>query len=79
METKEFLIQSSTRAYIKSPKVAIGKDGIELLDELAKLVDALGLVIPISPVGPCTSLKSSPNWPQVEAVKAKIKEITGSF
>jgi hypothetical protein len=79
METKEFLIDSSTRAFIKSPKVAIGKEGVELLDQLAQLVDALGKVQPISPVGPCTPLVSAPNWAGVDAIKAKIKEITGSF
>jgi hypothetical protein len=79
MKTKEFLITSDTRAFIKSPKVAIGKEGVELLDQLAKLVEALGKVMPISPVGPCTTLMSSPQWPGVEAVKAKIKEITGTF
>lgn len=79
MKTKEFLITSDTKAYIKSPKVAIGKEGVELLDQLAKLVDALGKVIAISPVGPCSSLMSSPNWAMVEQVKAKIKEITGAF
>lgn len=79
VKTKEFLIDSSIKAYIKSPKVAIGKEGVELLDQLAKLVDALGLVMPISPIGNCTSLKTSPNWPQVEEIKAKIKEITGTF
>ncbi len=79
MKTKEFLIDSSTRAYIKTPKVAIGKEGVELLDQLAKLVDALGKVQPISPIGPCTPLFTAPNWAGVEAVKAKIKEITGAF
>lgn len=79
MKTKEFLITSDTKAYIKSPKVAIGKEGVELLDQLAKLVDALGKVMPISPLGPCTTLMASPQWAGVEAVKAKIKEITGAF
>lgn len=79
MKTKEFLIDSSTRAFIKSPKIAIGKDGIELLDQIAKLVDALGKVQTISPVGLCTPLMTAINWADVEAVKSKIKEITGGF
>ena len=79
MKTKEFLITSDTKAYIKSPKVAIGKEGVELLDQLAKLVDALGKVMPISPVGPCTTLMASPQWAGVTQVKGKIKEITGAF
>lgn len=79
VKTKEFTITSSTRAYIKTPKVAIGTEAIELLDQLAKLIDKLGTVQPISPVGACTTLGSSPGWSEVEAVKAKIKQITGSF
>jgi hypothetical protein len=77
--TKSFLVSASTKAYIKSPKVAIGKEGVELLDQLAQLIDKLGTVTPISPVGPCTPLKATAQWPAVEAVKSKIKEITGSF
>jgi hypothetical protein len=79
MKTKEFLITSDTKAYIKSPKVAIGKEGAELLDQLAKLIDKMGMIKPISPVGPCVPLMATPEWPDVEAVKAKIKEITGAF
>jgi len=79
MKTKEFLITSDSKAYIKSPKVAIGKEGAELLDQLAKLVDALGKVQPISPVGPCTPMMATGQWSAVEQVKAKIKEITGAF
>lgn len=79
MKTKEFLITSDSKAYIKSPKVAIGKEGAELLDQLAKLIDNLGKVKPISPVGPCTPLMATPEWPQVEQIKSKIKEITGAF
>jgi phage gp45-like len=78
-KTKELAIDASDKASIKSPKVAIGKEGVELLDQLAKLVDALAKVIPISPVGPCSSLMASPQWSGVEQVKAKIKEITGTF
>jgi len=79
MKTKEFLITSDTKAYIKSPKVAIGKEGVELLDQLAKLIDKMGMVKPISPLGPCTPLMATPEWPDVMAVQAKIKEITGAF
>lgn len=78
-KTKEFLVTVETKAYIKSPKVAIGSDSVELLDQLAKLVDALGKVAPVSPVGPCTPLAATPQWPEVEIIKAKIKQITGSF
>jgi hypothetical protein len=78
-KTKEFSLNASKSVKINSPKVAIGKSGIELLDQLSKLVDMLGKVIPISPVGPCTPLMSTPQWPGVTGVQAKIKEITGSL
>jgi hypothetical protein len=79
INTKTTQISSSEKFSVKSPKVAIGKEGVELLDQLAKLIDALGKVMPISPVGPCTPLMSTGQWSQVEQIKAKIKEITGSF
>jgi hypothetical protein len=78
-KTKEFKLDASTSVKVNSPKVAIGKSGVELLDQLSKLVDAMGKVTPISPVGPCTPLMSTPQWPGVTAVQAKIKEITGAL
>lgn len=59
--------------------MAIGKDGIELLDQLFQLVDALSKVIPISPVGPCAALGTVPEWAAVKAIQEKIKEITGGL
>lgn len=78
-KTKEFSIDASTSTKIKSPKVAIGKEGIELLDQLFQMVEALAKVIPLSPVGPCSAMSASPQWPGVVAVQQKIKEITGSL
>lgn len=79
IKTKEYKLDASTSTIIKSPKVAIGKDGIELLDQLFKLIDALSKVIPISPVGPCVALGGTPQWSKVAEVQNKIKEITGSL
>jgi hypothetical protein len=78
-KTKKYATEASESAKIKSPKVAFGKDGVELLDQLAKLIDALGKIQNISPVGPCTLMSATPQWPEVEQIKAKIKEITGSL
>ncbi len=78
-KTKDYKMEASKSIKMNSPKVAIGKSGVELLDQLAKLVDALAKVTPISPVGPCTALKATPQWAGVDAVKAKIKEITGTL
>jgi hypothetical protein len=77
--TSEYELDASTSVKIKSPKVAIGKDGIELLDQLSQLIDALSKVIPISPVGNCSPLGAVPQWSDVKAVQDKIKEITGGL
>ena len=79
IKTKESTIESSKSIKIKSDKVAIGKNGIELLDQIFQLIDALSKVAPISPVGPCTPLISTPQWSQVVTIQNKIKQITGSL
>lgn len=78
-KTKEFKLEASTSVKINSPKVAIGKEGIELLDQIYQAIEMLSLVTPISPIGPCTPLKSTPQWSGVSQVQQKIKEITGSL
>lgn len=78
-KTKEFKMEASTSVKINSPKVAIGKEGIELLDQIYQAIQMLSLVTPISPIGPCTPLKSTPQWSGVMEVQQKIKEITGSL
>lgn len=78
-KTQMYSMDASTSVKIKSPKVAIGKDGVELLDQLSQLIDAIGKLIAISPVGPCNALVTSPEWDGVASVQAKIKEITGSL
>lgn len=78
-KTKEYKLEAEKSVKINSPKIAIGKDGVELLDQLFQLVEKLGAVTPISPVGPCTSLMTTPQWSQVKQVQAKIKEITGGL
>jgi len=79
IKTKEYKLEASTFIKVKSPKVAIGKDGVELLDQIFQLVEALSKVIPISPVGPCAALGATPQWPKVAEIQNKIKEITGSL
>jgi len=78
-KTKEFKLEASTFVKVNSPKVAIGKEGIELLDQISQMIDALAKVIPISPVGPCSAIGVSPQWAGVVSVQSKIKEITGSL
>lgn len=77
-KTKDWLTDASATATIKSPKVAFGTDSIELLDQITKLVEALGKLTPISPVGPCAPMQSSPQWSGVEEVKSKINTIKGT-
>lgn len=78
-KTKAFSLDASTSVKIKSDKIAIGKEGVELLDQLSKLIDKLSMVQPISPIGPCTPLKATPQWAQIEQIKSKIDEIKGSL
>ena len=64
---------------IDAPKVAIGHGAIELLDQLIQLIDAIGLVTPLSPVGYCTTLNTVEDWPIVEQIKQKIIQIKGTL
>jgi len=77
--TTDYSMTASATAKINSPKVAIGNGGIELLDQLTQLIDALGKVTTISPVGPCTPLNAVDDWPVVEQIKAKINQIKGTL
>lgn len=78
-KTKEFKMEASTSVKINSPKIAIGKEGNELLDQLFQLIEMLSKVTPISPIGPCTPLIMTPQWSGVSSVQSKIKELTGSL
>ena len=77
--TTNYHLIASASAKFDSPKIAIGHDSIELLDQLTQLIDALGKVIVISPVGPCTALNTVNDWPVVEQIKAKINQIKGTL
>lgn len=78
-KTKQWEMDAATHTKIRSPKIAIGSGGVELLDKITKLVDMLGNLTIISPVGPCALMKASPQWGQVEEVKAAINSIKGSL
>lgn len=77
--TKDFSVDASSTVKIKAPKVAIGSGGVELLDKLISLIDGLGALTVISPVGMCAPLMATPQWAQVEAVKSAINSIKGSL
>lgn len=77
--TTDYHLIASATAKFDSPKVAIGHGGIELLDQLTQLIDAIGKILPISPIGPCTQLNTVQDWPVVEQIKAKIIQIKGSL
>ena len=77
--TSAFQLNASATTKINSPQIAIGHGAIELLDQLVQLIEALGNIMPISPVGPCTLLNTVSDWPVVEQIKAKITQIKGSL
>lgn len=77
--TKDWATVASATAKIKSPKIAFGTDGTELLDQITKLIDAIGKLTAISPVGPCAALIAAPQWSGVDAVKSAITGIKGTL
>ena len=72
-------ISSLKSTKIKSPKIAIGFGSVELIDVIGKLVDAIGAVTPIHPLGPCSPLTASPTWIPVKLLKAQLELIKGSL
>jgi len=79
VKTSEFLVDSSKSAVIKSSKIAIGYGGVELIDSLIKIVDALGKLVINSPNGPCSPFQTAPTWSEVLAIKTKLNSIKGSL
>jgi phage gp45-like len=78
-KTKDLDVEAEKTVKIKTPKIAIGTSDVELLDQLTKLIEKIGLVKPISPVGPCTPMMATPEWSEVDAIKAKIAQIKGAL
>jgi hypothetical protein len=77
--TQQFSLTASTFTKIKSPKVAIGTDAIELLNELVQLIDNLAKVVIYAPEGPCAPFGTSAQWPAVDKNKQNINTIKGSL
>lgn len=77
--TTDYALKASATAKFDSPQIAIGHGGIELLDQLTQLIDAIGKLLPLSPVGPCTALNTVAPWPLIEQIKSKINQIKGSL
>ena len=77
--TKDYSIDAKTTYKLRSPKIAIGHSGTELLDQITKLVDAIGKLTIISPLGPCSAIITAPQWSGVDKVKKAINEIKGSL
>jgi hypothetical protein len=77
--TANYRLSASVSAVIKSPKVAIGNESVELLDTLCKLIDAIGALKIMSPVGVCPPCLSGIGWTSVQDMKRKISSIKGSL
>jgi hypothetical protein len=78
-KTLQFSVEATTSIKLKGLKIAIGSDGVELFDQLIQFVDALGAVQVTSPVGPCTPIMATPQWVQIELIKAKLNILKGSL
>jgi phage gp45-like len=79
INTSDIEIEASSTAKLKSPKIAIGSDGTELLNELVELINALGQQTIITPTGPASPISASPQWSQVASISQKINGIKGSL
>lgn len=79
IETLSTSISSTSEVKIKSAKIAIGSGGVELIDSILQIIDAVGTLVVSSPVGPCSPVKSAPTWAQIEAIKTKLSAIKGSL
>jgi hypothetical protein len=77
--TNDYSLLANSSAKFDSPQIAIGHDGVELLDQLTQLIDALGQLTVISPMGPCSPVMASPQWAMVTQIQSKIKQIMGSL
>lgn len=78
-KTIQFSVDALATVKIKGLQVAIGNNGVELFDELIKLIDSIGQVQVTSPVGPCTPIMATPQWVQIELIKAKLMTVKGSL
>jgi phage gp45-like len=79
IKTPEFSVDSSKSVKIKGQKIAIGYGGNELLEILSNLIDEIGQLVIISPVGTCTPIQGTATWPKILLLKNKISTIKGSL
>ena len=77
--TNKINIQGASNISINSAKVAIGNDTVELLSTLVELIESLGKVQVVSPVGQCTPFMGTPQWVDVVKIKTKINTLTGNI
>ena len=69
----------SLQVSLKGTQIAIGNDQFELFDGLIKLIDAIGTLIIMSPVGTCAPVSSAPTWAtNVVPLKLKLSAIKGA-
>ena len=82
IKTENSTIEATKTLEIKSPKIAIGQNGSELLSLLVELIDTLGGIQVITPMGPANPFNTDVkgDWAsKVSQIKDKIKGIMGSF
>jgi hypothetical protein len=77
VKTENASVEATKTFKVKSPKISIGKDDAELLTLLVELIDVLGGIQVITPMGPAnpfqTDVKS--DWTKISKIKDKIKSL----
>lgn len=79
LKTSSYELEASASMIIRSPKIAIGGGGVEILDRIIKMIDTLKMMKIISPIGKCMPMGLSETWPEMEKIRSDINSIRGSL
>jgi hypothetical protein len=79
IDTTQLEMQGLAGVKIKGAKIAIGFGGVELIDSIIQLIDAIGLLVIPHHLGPCSPVSASPTWAQIIALKTQLTLIKGSL
>ena len=77
--TQDFKVIATTSSSLVSPKIALGTSKIELLDQITKLIEAMGTLIIMTPQGPASAVNTAQNWSDVIKIQEDINKIKGKI